>query len=307
MYCVHLTSATVFATILQSVGGDNVKTAKIQFLSAMGIFGTVGFFVKFIPLSSGVIALCRAVLGLAFLAVIMLCQRKRPDFSAIKKNLPVLLISGGIMGMNWVLLFQSYLHTTVATATVCYYFAPLMLLLASPLLGERLTPKKLICVAVALVGLVCVSGILKGGLPAPHELAGVLLGLGAAALYAGVMFLNKKLSPIPAYDKTVIQLGSAAAVIALYLLITGFAPVALTTTQWVLLLVVGIVHTGFAYVLYFGSMKDLSAKTIALFSYLDPVIAVLLSALLLHESLGVWDWVGTALILGSALYSELSE
>ncbi len=284
-----------------------MKTSKIRFLGAMGIFGTVGIFVKFIPLTSGVIALCRGLLGLAFLAVIMLWKRQRPDLTAIKKNLPVLLLSGGIMGMNWVLLFQSYLYTTVATATVCYYFAPLMLLLASPLLGERLTKKKLACVAAALIGLVCVSGVLESGLPAAYELKGILFGLGAAALYAGVMFLNKKLSPIPAYDKTVVQLGSATLVIALSLLISGYAPRSLTTIQWALLLVVGIVHTGLAYVLYFGSIKDLSAKTIALFSYLDPVIAVLLSALLLHESMGLWDLVGTVLILGSALYSELSD
>lgn len=281
--------------------------SKLAFLGAMGIFGTVGIVVKFIPLTSAVIALCRGLLGLLFLTFVMLFTKKRPDTAAIKKNLPVLLLSGAAMGFNWVLLFESYLHTTVATATVCYYFAPLLLMLASPLLGERLTAKRLACVGTALIGLVFVSGVLEGGLPAAYELWGILFGLGAAIVYASVMFLNKTLSPIPAYDKTVLQLGSATVVIAVYLLFANPVPRALTSVQWVLLLLVGILHTGVAYVLYFGSMKNLSAQSIALFSYLDPMIAVLLSALALQEAMSVFDVIGTVLILGSALYSELPQ
>lgn len=284
-----------------------MNRSKLQFLGAMGIFGTVGIFVNFIPLSSAVIAFCRGLLGLMFLACIMLLKRKRPDMKAIKSNLPILILSGCAMGFNWVLLFESYLHTTVATATVCYYLAPLLLLLVSPLLGERLTAKKLICIFTALMGLVCISGVLKAGPLALYELWGILFGLGAAALYASVMFLNKKLSPMPDYDKTMIQLASATVVILLYLLFTRPVLQPLTTLQWILLLVVGILHTGVAYVLYFGSMKGLSAQSIALFSYLDPVIAVLLSVLLLRESMDILNILGTVLILGSALYSELPE
>ena len=149
---------------------------------------------------------------------------------------------------------------------------------------------------------------MEGGLPPIEELLGVILGIGAAILYATVMFLNRKLSPIGAYDKTIVQLGSAAVVILPYLLINQQAELpGLTGIQWLLLAVVGIVHTGIAYTMYFGSMKDLNAQTIAVFSYLDPVIAVLLSAFLLKEPMGIWSVVGTVLILGSALYSELPE
>lgn len=284
-----------------------MKSARLQFLSAMGIFGTIGIFVRFIPLPSAVIALCRGALGLIFLAAVMALTRKKPDKVAIKCNLPILVISGIAMGFNWALLFESYKYTTVATATVCYYLAPLLLLLFSPLLGEKLTVKKILCIFAALAGLVCVSGIMEKGLPKLEELKGVLLGLAAAAAYASVMFLNKKLSPIPAYDKTVLQLGSATAVLFLYALFAKPAlPTALTMIQWGLLLFVGIVHTGVAYTLYFGSMKNLQAHTMAIFSYLDPVIAVLLSALLLREPMSPANIVGTVLILGSALYSELS-
>lgn len=285
-----------------------MNQAKIKFLSAMGIFGTVGIFVKFIPLGSAAIACFRGVLGVIFLLLLMHLGKKGFDKAAVKRNLPILCISGAAIGINWILLFESYNHTTVATATVCYYLAPLFLLLASPLVGERLTVKKLCCIGVALLGLVFVSGMMEGGLPVLSELAGVGLGVGAALFYASVMVLNKKLSPIPAYEKTVIQLGTAAVVILPYMLIGGITP--LLSLNWLgvlLLFVVGIVHTGVAYALYFGSMKELSAQSIAVFSYLDPVIAVLLSALLLKETITLWGILGTVLILGSALYSELPE
>lgn len=285
-----------------------MNRSKLQLLTAMGIFGTIGIFVRYIPLSSGVIAFCRGLLGFTFLIAVMLLSKKKPDLPAIRRNLTVLVISGIAIGFNWILLFESYKYTTVATATVCYYLAPLLLLLASPLLGEKLTVKKLLCVGLALVGLICVSGIVEGGLPAFGEIKGVLLGVSAAVLYATVMFLNKKLSPIPAYDKTVLQLGSSTLILLPYLLLTHSAAIPeMTGLQWGLLLVVGILHTGIAYTMYFGSMKDLNAQTVAIFSYLDPVIAIILSALLLKETMTPANIIGSVLILGSALYSELPE
>lgn len=282
-----------------------MNASKIKLLSAMGIFGTIGIFVKYIPLSSAALACCRGVLGVLFLAAVMLLTKKKPDIAAIKKNLLVLVLSGAAIGFNWIALFESYRFTTVATATVCYYLAPLFLLLASPLLGEKLTFKKLLCIGMALVGMIFVSGMLDGPIPTFYELKGIVLATVAAALYASVMFLNKKLSPIGAYDKTVIQLGAAAIVILPYVLFSQIGdPPILTAPQWILLVVVGIVHTGFAYTLYFGSMKNLPAETVAIFSYLDPVIAILLSALLLKEPMTVTGIIGTLLILGSALYSE---
>ena len=283
-----------------------MKQAKQKLLSAMGIFGTVGIFVKYIPMSSAAIALCRGLLGALFLLCIMFVCGKRFNGTAIRKNFLILFLSGAAMGFNWILLFESYNYTTVATATVCYYLAPLFLILASPLLAERMTVKKAVCVGIALVGLVFVSGMVEDGLPEISELKGIGLGIGAALLYATVMLLNKKLSPIPAYDKTIVQLSTSVIVILPYLLLTqGLMFPQLTAVQWGLLLVVGFVHTGVAYALYFGALKDLKAQTIAIFSYLDPVIAVVLSAVVLHEKIGPWGIAGTVLILGSALISEL--
>lgn len=284
-----------------------MNTSKIKLLSAMGVFGTIGIFVKYIPLSSAAIAMTRGVIGVAFLALVMALTKKAPHWTAIRRNLLLLILSGSAIGFNWVALFESYKYTTVATATACYYLAPLFLLLLSPLLGEKLTFKKLACIATALIGMALVSGITDGPQPGSWNLTGVLLATCAAALYATVMFLNKKMSPIAAYDKTILQLASAAVVILPYLFFTeGFSVPTMAGVQWLLLGLVGVVHTGISYALYFDSLKQLPTQTVALFSYLDPVIAILLSALLLKEPMSLSGIIGTVLILGSALYSELS-
>ncbi len=285
-----------------------MNKAKGMLLGSMSIFGTIGIFVRLIPLPSSVIALCRAVLGLLFLFLVIALTGIKPAKAAIIKNLPLLILSGAAMGFNWILLFESYRYTTIATATVCYYFAPLLLLLASPLLNEKLTAEKLLCVAAALLGLVCVSGVTEGNLPQITELTGIGLALGAATLYASVMFLNKKLPSMQSYDKTVLQLLGASVVLLPYVLLTeNISNYSLTGLQWVILAVVGIVHTGVAYTLYFGSIEKLSAKTIGVLCYLDPVIAVALSALLLKEPMNWVQILGSCLILGSALYSELPK
>lgn len=280
-----------------------MRKAKLCMLTAMAIFGPVGILVQGIPLPSAVIAFFRGLVGMLFLLMVMAVTKNKPDLRSIRKNLPVLLLSGVALGLNWTLLFEAYRYTTVAIATICYYLAPVFLVLVSPLLGERLTGKKLILSGVALVGMVFVSGAFGGEVSGGK---GIAFGVGAAVLYTTVMLLNKKLGDMPAYDKTVVQLGTAAVVILPYGLLTGgFSMAEMDLSGWLLLAVVCFINTGVAYWLYFGSIRQLPAQTVALFSYVDPVEAILLSALLLGEPLGWQEILGAVLILGSTLCSEL--
>lgn len=281
--------------------------SRLPVIAAMVIFGTIGIFVKFIPLPSSVIAVARGLIGASFLLLTMLLTRKKPDKAAIKANLWLLIVSGGFIGINWILLFESYRHTTVATATLCYYLAPVFVVLLSPLvLKEKLSPIKGLCAAVAVLGMVFVSGVFDQGGLDMSQLPGILCGIGAAAFYAGVVLLNKKMKPIRAMDCTFIQLAAAALVLLPYTLLTeNYAALSIEPLGLVLLITVGIVHTGISYAMYFGSVHKLSAQTVAIFSYIDPVVAILLSALFLQEPMTVWGWVGAILILGSTLVSEL--
>lgn len=285
------------------------NAARLKVLGSMAIYGTVGVFVRYIPLPSAVTAMSRGLIGAPFLLLVLLLKRSRPDMNGIRRNLPLLLVLGTMLGVNWLLLFEAYRYTTVAAATLCYYIAPILLVAASPFIfRERLTVRKLLCILGALMGMVLVSGVLQNGMSGAGAVKGVALAVGAAALYAGIVVLNKKLRDISAYDRTITQLAVSSVVLLAYNLLSGsMIGLELNGFGWLMLLVVGVVHTGIAYYLYFGSMDALPAQTLAILSYIDPVVAVLLSALFLKEPLGITGAIGAVLILGSAVISELPE
>ncbi len=284
-----------------------VFTAKLEFIISMVIFGTIGIFIRYIPLPSSLIACVRGIVGVLFLLCVLAFKKRRFSFKRIKKYAVILLLSGAFIGVNWILLFEAYRFTTVATATLCYYMAPVFVLMLSPLvLKEKLSVKNAVCVAVALIGMVLVSGVLQTGVGVSAEFKGILLGLGAAACYACVMLLNQKLKTLDAFDKTVAQLACAAIAVLPYVLITVDFP-ALKAEPWqmALLAAVCIIHTGIAYTMYFGSMKNIKAQTVAVLSYIDPIVAVILSALVLNESMDIFGIVGAVLILGAAIVNEM--
>ena len=284
-----------------------VIRAKRDLIFSVSVFGTIGIFVRWIGLPSSVIALVRGAVGAAFLLLLAHFRHAPIDRAALCRRWQLLLLSAAMMSFNWITLFEAYRYTTVATATLCYYMAPIFVTLISPvLLKERLTARKLLCVFLALAGMVFVSGVPQSGLPGPSEAKGILLALCSAALYAGVILINKYLADVPAYDRTLLQLACAAAVMIPYILLTeDLSAMSVTPLGAVLLLIVAVFHTGWCYALYFGSMTVLSAQTVALFSYIDPIVAILLSALLLREPLGWSGILGAALVLGSTRVSEL--
>lgn len=286
-----------------------MNTSKLKLTFSMAIFGTIGIFVRNIPMPSSAIAVVRGFGGMIFLLLLTLITGKRISKENIKRNLLKLFFSGAFVGINWILLFEAYRYTSVATATLCYYLAPVIIMLVSPVfLKEKLTPRKLLCIFGALFGMVFVSGVAENGIPSFSEITGVLLGTGAAAFYASAVILNKKLKNIEGNDRTVVQLGFAGAVILPYTLLTeNLAEIKLDATAGILLAIVAIVHTGISYALYFGSLKDLNTQTVAILSYIDPIVAIVLSAVILKEPLTVYSIIGAVLILGSTLISELPQ
>ena len=244
--------------------------ARAKLILAMTIFGTIGIFVKYIPLPSSVIACARGFIGVAFLLLMSFIKKSKISFKDIKNNLLLLLISGAFIGINWILLFEAYRYTTVATATLCYYMAPIFVTIASPfILKEKLTIKKGLCVFTALIGMVFVSGIL-GTDSLQINVPGILCGIGAAFFYACVILLNKHIKDISSYDMTMTQLFVASGVILPYNLITADVSTSdLGVMAIVCLLIVGIVHTGFSYMIYFSSISSLKAQTVAIFSYFE--------------------------------------
>ena len=277
--------------------------AKVRIITAMLMFGSIGLFVRWIALPSRVIALIRGIVGCVFLTGAGLAMRQPLNWKAIRKNWLMLVLSGAAIGFNWIFLFEAYRFTTVSCATLSYYFAPVFVILVSPLvLGERLTKLKLGCVAGAVLGMVLVSGVLFMG-NGENDLLGIFFGLAAAVLYASVMIFNQFMKGLSGLEMTTVQLGAAAVVLFPYTAITAFEPLAeagitVTPTAWVLLAFVGIVHTGVGYLLYFSGMKELPAQTVAVLSYIDPVTAMILSGLVLGETMTPAQMAGAVLILG---------
>ena len=278
---------------------------KLKMCLAMLIFGTIGVFVKYIPLSSSIIAMTRGYMGAAFLFLVMLVTGSKPDFLAIKKNILPLTISGAAIGVNWILLFEAYNYVSIAVATLCYYMQPVMLIILTPfVLKEKLSKAKVICVPVALFGMVLVSGIFTSA--GNVSFKGIALGLGAAVFYTSVIIINRFLKDISAYDSTLVQLFAASVVITPYNLLTqeiGFSNIGISA--WICVVLVGFLHTGFTYYLYFSSVKNLPSETVAIYSYIDPAFAVLLSVFLLREGMDKWGIIGAVLILGATLASEV--
>ncbi len=283
----------------------NSKRSAVMLITSLLIVGTIGALRRYIPLSSAALALFRGAIGAVVLAVVVLVRRRKRRCVIPLKMLGMLALNGAFLGINWMLLFEAYNHTTVAKATLCYYLQPTLVLLLSPwLFHETLTKTNLLCAAGSLGGMVLVSGVI-GADGAPQDGKGILLGLGAACFYAAVVILNKRLGNVDIYEKTLVQLASAALVVVPYTAATGgFDGVAWDARLIGLLLLVGVVYTGVVYVLYFGSMTGLRAQTISMLSYIDPITALIVSVALLGEPLTVGAAVGAVLILGCAYISE---
>lgn len=271
---------------------------------SMVVFGTVGLFVRGILLPSGVIALMRAVLASLTIGAFLAWKRRPLPWRALRGSLPWLVLSGVAMGFNWILLFEAFRYTTISLATLSYYFAPVLVALFSAVFfRERMSRWQTLCFAVAALGLLLIINP-QGG-QGSDEVKGVLLGLAAAVLYAGVVLLNKFIRGVDGVHRTLLQFLAAIAVLLPYaLMTTGLQLQTLALSGWLLLLIVGIVHTGLTYCLYFIGISGLKGHQIALLSFIDPVVAVLCSLIFLREPLGPLQALGGALIL---IFTWLSD
>ena len=282
-------------------------SAKLKIIFAMAVFGTIALFVKNIPLSTGEISLYRAVIATISILLYKKFSGTKLEFSKIKKDIPVLFLSGAVMGFNWILLFQAYKYTTVSLATLSYYFAPVLIIALCPIIfKEKITVKQIICFIMATLGLVMIIGV--GGISTSgSNFIGILYGLGAAALYATVIILNKFIKNITGIDKTLIQFIAAIIVLTPYVISTsGINITGISSSGLINLLILGIFHTGFTYCLYFSSVKDLTGQEAALLSYVDPLVSIILSVTILGEGINGIQILGGAMILGFTLLNEVN-
>jgi len=284
----------------------HLKSPRGMLIFAMVVFGTIGLFVRKIPVSSAELALYRAVLAALLLGGYFVVTKQGIQRNALGKELPLLLLSGGAMGFNWIFLFEAYKYTTVSVATLSYYFAPVIVTVACPILfREKMGPKQWICFGMSTLGIILITGIgeLGGG---SRHLVGIAFGLAAAVLYATVILLNKVIRGVAGIQRTFLQFLAAIAVLIPYVLCTGGIHLdQMTAAGWGNLLIVGLFHTGITYCLYFSALKELPGQEAAILSYIDPLVAVAISVFVLGENITSAQLLGGVLILGFTLWNEI--
>lgn len=279
----------------------------LMVITAMLIWGSSGVFRRYIPVPSDFLAFLRGVLGSLFMLCLILYYKKTGMNRIPAKTVGMLLLAGAMYGFNWIFFFEAINYTTVPIATLCYYMQPALVILLSPLfLQEKLTRGEIVVLCLTTTGMVLVSGITETESVDVNQLKGVIFGLSAGLLYALNAIINKRISQINTYHKTFIQLTGAVITLIPYLFIAdGWRPIPTDGLTIISVLILGIVHTGIAFALYFASMKTLSAPSVALCGYIDPISALFLSALVLDETLTVTGVLGAVLIIGTAVVSEI--
>ena len=163
----------------------------LQFILSMAIFGTIGLVVRYIDLAASERALFSSSIGCLFLLLLFKLMKKRMTWTVIKKNAILLIFSSVALAGNWVFLYGSYDYTTIANATLGYYFAPVFVMILAPfILKESLVKKKIICIIIAIFGLVLIVG--EGVQTSnTNDILGISFGLTAALFYATLLLLNK--------------------------------------------------------------------------------------------------------------------
>jgi Predicted permeases len=288
-------------------GADNIamKQAYFKYLFVLFLFGSNGIIASYIPLNSYEIVFTRTLIGSVFIIAVILFSKRKLQLWKNRKHFGLLILSGFAMGASWMFLYEAYSQIGVGIATLAYYFGPVLVLVFSSLVyRERISFRKMLGCYAALLGMVFVNGtaLLQSGLS-----QGLLFGILSAFMYALMVILNKKAASITGLENAMWQLCASFFIVALFTLAKQRGTISLTSQNILPILFLGVVNTGIGCYLYFSSIQQLNAQTVAILGYLEPLSALALSALILHEQLTHIQILGAVLILGGAVFGEVFQ
>lgn len=279
-----------------------MKKFYVSYFAALLLFGSNGLVASFIALPSDQIVLLRTAFGAALLLAIF-CGSGQPRTAfRQKRDLLFLMLSGGAMAADWLLLFEAYRQIGVSLAILINYCGPVLVMALSPaLFHERMTVPKLLALLSALAGVVLISG--QVAVDRVNGLGLLCAGLSALS-YAAMVICNKKAARIQGMENAALQMLFALVVAAVFVGgRQGFA-MHIAAGDWLPILWLGVINTGVSGFLYFSAMGKLPVQTVAVCSYLEPLFAVLLSVVFLHEVLGPLQILGAVLVIGGAVFGE---
>ncbi len=275
----------------------------LKYIVSLLIFGSNGIVASYILLGSADIVLSRTIIGSLFLGLVFIIGRKRIAFQEINKQWLYLLGSGMSLGLGWIFLFEAYRLIGVGTATLAYYCGPVIVMAVAPFIfREQMTAGKVIGISLVAMGMVLING---GDFVTEGMSWGLMCGIFSALFYAAMIILNKKVERLTGLEITFVQLVTACAVVAFYTLLVHKGTISISGTDFMPILFLGVVNTGIACYLYFSSIHELPAQSVAICSYIEPLSALVFSAVMLKEYLSAVQILGAICIIGGAAFSEL--
>lgn len=279
-----------------------INKAYLKYITSLLLFGSNGIIASYITLSSYEIVFTRSFIGSLFLAGIFILSKQKVEFFKNKSHTLYLTLSGVAMGASWMFLYEAYARIGVSIATLAYYSGPVIVMILSPLLfKEKMTKAKLLGFLAVLVGMFCVTGQLSQ----ESTSLGLICGILSAVMYAVMVVTNKKAVSITGLANSMWQLIMSFLTVGIFIFLKqGFA-INVNSENLIPILILGIINTGVGCYLYFSSIGDLPVQSVAICGYLEPLSALLFSAVLLGEKLGFVQIIGAILILGGAAFGEL--
>ena len=215
-----------------------------------------------------------------------------------------LILLGAICYVGESLAYFLALKMTSAglVALLLYIYPALVTALSAIFLKEHLTRIKFVALFLALSGTALTLRISGGG-----SLLGILLGIAAAVDYAIYILLGSRIvrrsGPI---GSTTVIITSTAGVYAGIVAIRGMT-YPTTSTGWIAIIAIALISTVLAFVTFFAGLKRIGPTSASTLSTFEPIVAVVLAAIVLGETISPYQVFGGILILAAVVLLATSD
>jgi len=282
-----------------------VKKSYMKYILGLLLFGSNGVVASAIALSSYEIVFLRSVIGGALLVILFLISGNHFTVLRHKRDLGFILLSGIAMAADWLFLFEAYAQIGVSLGMLINYCGPAIVIVLSPLmLQEKLKRSKVAALLAALAGAFLISGqAVVSGL----SIWGLFCAVMSAVSYAVMVLANKLAKEVDRTENAVLQLLGTALTVAVFVGCRQGFEMHISAGGWLPVLWLGLINTGLGCFFYFSSIGQLPAQSVAVCGYIEPLTAVILSVVILHENMTGWQILGAGMIIGGALYGELKS
>lgn len=280
----------------------------IQLALAMTIWGTLGIFALWSGLSAMELAFYRCFIGSILLGMYSWKKGYFSHTSINRRNILYALSSGIFIVLNWICLFKSFQWASITIGNVSYYLQPIFLvLLGIVFFKESVRTKQWFYITVTTIGVMLTSNP-QGDLTEsnPYLIAGIACAVGAGLLYAFATIIVKFIKDMPPALTTFIQLAVGCFILIPWVNLLG--SINLSKQALINILIIGIIHTPIAYILYYQALKQVNLTIVAVLSYIDPIVAIITDIIFCNRTLNGWQMLGILLtFIGSYQVIKLKQ